>query len=165
VVDADLVIDLVEGPTLLHWLLEVPTLDRAQEVGTTLADLHHALHLVPPLDGGNGCLLHLDLHPDNVLLSAAGPVVIDWTNATSGPAALDVAMTWVIIGPFVAGGDARGIALLDQFLRLAGRDGARRELPEAAARRLADPNLAEHELAAVRRLLAAEGVALPRLDT
>ena len=53
----------------------------------TLADLHERLHQVPPpaempeLAGGGAALLHLDLHPMNVILSPTGPVVIDWPNA------------------------------------------------------------------------------------
>ncbi len=39
----------------------------------------------------------MDLHPDNVILGARGPVGIDWRNATEGPADLDVAMTAVIL--------------------------------------------------------------------
>ncbi|WP_260428757.1 phosphotransferase family protein [Micromonospora globispora] len=42
-------------------------------------------------------ILHLDLHPENVILTTAGPMVIDWANATEGPPELDVAMTAVIL--------------------------------------------------------------------
>ena len=42
-------------------------------------------------------MLHLDLHPGNVMLTSRGPVVIDWTNAGAGPAGADVAMAYVII--------------------------------------------------------------------
>ncbi len=30
-------------------------------------------------------IVHLDLHPGNVMLTAGGPVVIDWTNVAAGP--------------------------------------------------------------------------------
>ena len=40
-------------------------------------------------------LLHLDLHPLDVILRESDPVVIDWSNAGPGPAALDVARTAV----------------------------------------------------------------------
>jgi aminoglycoside phosphotransferase (APT) family kinase protein len=43
-------------------------------------------------------VLHLDLHPANVMLTGGGPVVIDWTNARVGPAGADVAMAYLIMG-------------------------------------------------------------------
>ncbi len=46
----------------------------------------------------NQVLLHRDLHPINVILTSTGPVIIDWEGAARGPAMLDVAMTWVIVG-------------------------------------------------------------------
>jgi aminoglycoside phosphotransferase (APT) family kinase protein len=42
-------------------------------------------------------LLHGDLHPGNVLLGPAGPVVIDWENVSSGPPAADLARTELLI--------------------------------------------------------------------
>ena len=41
-------------------------------------------------------VLHLDFHPFNIMLTADGPVVFDWTNAALGPPAADVALAWVI---------------------------------------------------------------------
>jgi aminoglycoside phosphotransferase (APT) family kinase protein len=38
-------------------------------------------------------VLHGDMHPGNVILSAPGPVVIDWMTARAGPAEADVART------------------------------------------------------------------------
>jgi aminoglycoside phosphotransferase (APT) family kinase protein len=38
-------------------------------------------------------LCHGDFHPDNVILSSLGPVIIDWGPATSGNAAADLAWT------------------------------------------------------------------------
>src|SRR5207249_1316855 len=48
--------------------------------------LHEQLHRIAAPEGlgsaGHGeRLIHLDLHPENVILSPEGPVVIDWTNA------------------------------------------------------------------------------------
>jgi aminoglycoside phosphotransferase (APT) family kinase protein len=69
----------------------------------TLAVLHDRLHdiaappgLPHPLVPGEQ-ILHLDLHPGNVMLTAGGPVVIDWTNASAGPPGADVAMAYLII--------------------------------------------------------------------
>jgi Ser/Thr protein kinase RdoA (MazF antagonist) len=94
---ADLVLERLDGPTLLAALL-TGALDECAAAGC-LADLHRRLHALPSrLGGGDDVrILHLDLHPDNVMLTARGPVVIDWRNATEGPPALDVAMSAVIL--------------------------------------------------------------------
>jgi Ser/Thr protein kinase RdoA (MazF antagonist) len=42
-------------------------------------------------------VLHLDLHPGNIMLTSRGPVVIDWSNVASGPAGADVAMAYLIM--------------------------------------------------------------------
>src|SRR5262249_24371676 len=41
-------------------------------------------------------LCHGDYHPDNVLLSARGPLVIDWENAALGDPLADVARTLLL---------------------------------------------------------------------
>lgn len=48
--------------------------------GEMLAALHTRLHTLPPRRraGPDTRMLHLDLHPDNVMLEPRGPVVIDW---------------------------------------------------------------------------------------
>ncbi len=51
---------------------------------------------LPAIDDGDR-LVHLDLHPLNVIVTASGPVVIDWTNASRGDALVDVAMTVVLV--------------------------------------------------------------------
>lgn len=148
----EMVLDLLEGPTMAQQLLEDPTVDRVRAAGAVLAELHGQLHRVPPLVDGNGCALHLDLHPENVVLTPGGPVVIDWTNAADGPPELDIAMTWVILEPL-----ARVIPLVrdlvDAFLDAAGPESGQRGLVGAVARRLADPNVTDDERAAVEALL------------
>ena len=42
-------------------------------------------------------MVHLDLHPLNVIMGPAGPVVIDWTNAARGNPAVDVGMAWLLM--------------------------------------------------------------------
>ena len=45
-------------------------------------------------------------HPDNIIVSKAGPIVIDWQNGTTGNPAADVARTVVLVEmgiPFVHG--------------------------------------------------------------
>lgn len=93
VAGADLVMEHVDGPTMAMQLLRGdlgPT-----EGGTLLAGLHDDLHALP-WPGGQS-LIHLDLHPFNVLMSSRGPVVIDWSNARAGSAGLDAAMTALIL--------------------------------------------------------------------
>ena len=100
----DLVMRRVDGPTLAEALLDgqVPV----ATTGELLAGLHDRLHaLAWP---GGEALLHLDLHPQNVIMAPDGPVVIDWSNARPGPAGLDVAVTALILGmvaviPSIAG--------------------------------------------------------------
>lgn len=93
----DLVMERIDGATMAERLLRG---DLAPDAGgTMLAELHDGLHSLP-WPGGQS-LLHLDLHPFNVLMSPRGPVVIDWANARPGEAGLDVAMTALIIAQVI----------------------------------------------------------------
>ncbi|MET8042914.1 phosphotransferase [Micromonospora sp. NPDC005215] len=101
----DLVMERLDGRTMLSALI-AGELD-ALAAADCLADLHRRLHALPPRlgerdgdgdgDGDGDRILHLDLHPDNVMLTSRGPVLIDWRNATEGPADLDVALSAVIL--------------------------------------------------------------------
>ena len=170
---ADLVMDKVAGPTMLQVLERRPW--QASRIGAQLADLHARLHQIPgpewlrsidDADGDDARVLHLDLHPMNVVVSPVGPVVIDWTNAAKGRPAADVARAWVLMAaadadvPWflrpVVGGVRR--SLVAGFLDAAGRDLARTGLAGAVAWTLRDPNISEGEKAQMRELLVAEGV-------
>ena len=146
VLDDGLVLELVEGPTMLADLGRRPWRLRAH--ARALAALHDRLHRIG-YDGAK--LLHLDLHPDNVLLGPSGPVVIDWTNARAGDPALDVALTWVIAR---TSGGTGGRLFSRPFLACFDRAEIMRALPEAAAYRLADPNVTDRERAAVTDVVA-----------
>lgn len=50
------------------------------------------LDILNDLPNGN-TICHFDLHPDNIIKSKRGYKIIDWTNAASGCAAADVAIT------------------------------------------------------------------------
>jgi aminoglycoside phosphotransferase (APT) family kinase protein len=67
------------------------------EVARVRADLGErglaALEALPDDDR----LCHGDFHPGNVILTASGPIVIDWPNATRGDAAADVARTLLLL--------------------------------------------------------------------
>jgi hypothetical protein len=152
--DDGLVLERVDGPTMSAALRRRPwTLRRGSSLLARLHDELHAIAAPPALRevGAGDRLLHLDLHPSNVILSSSGPVVIDWTNAHRGEPALDVALTWVILA--TSGGRA-GRLFLRWFLPRFDRDDLLRALPLAAEFRLADPNVSDPERQAVRRLLS-----------
>ncbi|MDG4801263.1 phosphotransferase [Micromonospora sp. WMMD980] len=94
---ADLVLEQVIGPTLVEaWVagdVDAPAGARL------LVDLHARLHALPARRSADRAvrILHLDLHPNNVLMASTGPVVIDWTDSTEGAPALDRVMTALIL--------------------------------------------------------------------
>jgi aminoglycoside phosphotransferase (APT) family kinase protein len=149
VLDDSLVLERVDGPTMLAELRRRPWKLAGQ--ARMLAELHARLHEIP-FEGKR--LLHLDFHPDNVLLSARGPVVIDWANARAGDPALDVAMTWVICA---TSGGVMGRLFTKFFLRHVDLATARRSLPRAGEQRIADPNVTDAERDRVRKLLRRMG--------
>jgi aminoglycoside phosphotransferase (APT) family kinase protein len=98
----EVVMERIEGLNMLDALNATPW--RAKSYGRVLADLHQRLHELPgpewlgPAPCGRGDrLLHLDLHPLNVMMSPRGPIVIDWANAVRGDPNTDVALTWILI--------------------------------------------------------------------
>jgi Ser/Thr protein kinase RdoA (MazF antagonist) len=151
---ADLVMARVPGSTMLTALrnaeIDTPTAAR------TLADLHCRLHRIPARVSRDPAarVLHLDLHPDNVLLGDRGPMVIDWRNTTEGPPDLDTAMSALILAQVAIGADARLAALARALLAafLGEVDGnPRHRLDDAVAMRAADPNSTSREVADLPR--------------
>lgn len=160
---ADLEMERLHGPTLLQALAaeEVPL----REGAVVLAELLNRLHRLPvPQDdllvvGGPGdVVVHLDLHPANVVLTEShGPAVVDWSAARLGSASLDVATTalllaevaadegghysnaaQVLLVAFLAAVEADPQPALDDAVRLRTRDthlvpGERELVPAAAA--------------------------------
>jgi streptomycin 6-kinase len=152
--DDSLVLEHVAGRTMLEVVVRRPwTLRRNISM---LAALHERLHRIAappglPAAADGEALLHLDLHPENVILSPSGPVLVDWTNARRGEPALDVAMTWVIAA---TSGGALGRVAMRLFLRHFDRAAVVAALPIAAELRISDPNVTDKERDAVRRLVA-----------
>ena len=164
---SDIVMERAVGPTMLDVLGRRPWTLRRQ--ARLLAQLHETVHQAPAPSGlraagggenlGSQVLLHRDLHPMNVILTAAGPVIIDWEGAACGPARYDVAWTWVILTssevqgtglPLVA---VRGMQaqLTRSFVRAAGPiDQAWRA--QAVRDRLLDHNVLPAERARLERL-------------
>ncbi|MBF8192850.1 phosphotransferase [Nonomuraea sp. K274] len=93
----DLVMERLTGPTMLRALIDGEI--TIEEAGRTLGRLLRRLHEIPARLSADPAdrILHLDLHPDNVLLTPRGPVVIDWCNTEEGPPALDHALSAVIL--------------------------------------------------------------------
>ena len=140
-----LVLERIDGPTMQEALERRPwTLPRHMHA---LASLHDRLHEIEHPEGGT--LLHLDLHPLNVIYGADGPVVIDWTNASAGDAALDPALTAVI---FLTSGGIPGRVATPLFLRHFERAEIDRAMPAAVEYRIADPNVLPHERDRLERL-------------
>ena len=54
------------------------------------------LRLLETLPNGNA-LCHFDVHPGQVLITAKGPVIIDWMTAYQGHPLADVARTCIIL--------------------------------------------------------------------
>lgn len=154
-VGPDLVMERLYGPTLAE---AVGAGDMTIAAGAALlADLHRRLHELPGPVAGEPEMrqLHLDLHPENVMLTPAGPVVIDWCNAALGPPDLDVALTAIILGQLAADetmplAEAVGV-FLAEFLHWVGGD-PERELQRAVELRRADAMMSATE---IRRLNAA----------
>ncbi|WP_086565594.1 phosphotransferase [Streptomyces africanus] len=144
----DLVMERLSGPTLLQACLS-GTLDPA-EAGSVLARLLRRLHALPALRSTDPAVrvLHLDLHPENVILTPDGPRVIDWSNTEEGDPALDRAVSAVILAQAAVAGDhlsgpARTMltALLADASPL-----TRPALTEALRRRSADPAMSRAEV-------------------
>ena len=145
----DLVMERLDGPTMTQ-ALGAGDLD-IEAGGALLADLHSRLHALPPRLSADPSdrILHLDLHPDNVMLTPRGPVVIDWRNATDGPADLDLALSALILAQ-VAVDETHEMAaganlLLTAFLEHAGGNPLRMVYRAVEIRR-ADPALTRDEV-------------------
>jgi aminoglycoside phosphotransferase (APT) family kinase protein len=161
----ELVLDRIRGPGMADAILKHPwTLPGA---ATTLADLHDQLHeitgpdwMVEMPDGGDR-LLHLDLHPLNIILDAdRGPVVIDWANAARGAALTDVAATYVLLTcPDMPGPAALRAVAQPMRMWIARRFSARYRgraldiaIADAAELKTLDGNMSGSEVATMRRL-------------
>lgn len=165
----ELVMERIEGPSMVELLSRRPW--TAGRMGRVLADLHQRLHRIAAPDwlpaapvGRGDRMVHLDLHPLNVLMASRGPVVIDWSNATSGDPATDLALTWALMesGEVDAGALVALVAgrvrrrLVTTFLAGVDRSAAAGVLPGVVDWKCTDPHLSACEQAGMRRLADAE---------
>ena len=94
------------------------------------------------------------------MLTAEGPVVIDWTNASAGPPGADVAMAYLIMGTADVDAAPRWLrpaiglvrrALMRRF-RMAVRDDPGPYLARVASYRIQDVNVRPAEASRLSRL-------------
>jgi aminoglycoside phosphotransferase (APT) family kinase protein len=166
--DGYLVMDRIDGTPLFDVATKPPF--PIPRVARLLADLHNRLHdlrapdWLPPAPVAGDRIVHMDLHPLNVLMTADGPVVIDWSNARAGDPSIDVADTWVLLAsarpddlkPWERVLVRLGRTwILETFLKnVADRDAARRAIPAAVEHRALDRNMSPAELERMRELAA-----------
>lgn len=159
----DLLMEKVTGPTMLADIQLRPWM--AVSHMRILARVQRALgaisapswvrtdHRVP----AGRSVVHLDLHPMNVILSPTGPVVIDWTNAKRGDSDFDAAMSYVVMATAETRGTVEHLAqrtLTQLFRSFRGRQAIGRNLTAAASFRRDDPNITPAEQIAISRILA-----------
>jgi aminoglycoside phosphotransferase (APT) family kinase protein len=165
----DLVMERLDGPSMVTALGRRPWRVAAQ--GSVLADLHEQLHQIPAPEwvaaapcGHGDSLVHLDLHPLNVMLTPKGPYVIDWPNAARGDGCTDIAITWVLV---VAGGIpvsrvqatmmGWGRTLLARsLLKRFDRAAIRAQLRDVVAWKVADPHMSPAEQKTMWEMAGAE---------
>ncbi|MET8262155.1 phosphotransferase [Micromonospora sp. NPDC005553] len=153
----DLVLERLDGETLLASMLAGRTgIGAAADL---LVGLHDRLHSLPARFSADPAdrVLHLDLHPQNVMVTSRGPVLIDWRNATEGPADLDVAMTALILAEVAVSPDPQLADLardgLDAFQQRAEAPRVS-QLRHAVGLRRVDPALSAVEKSALGRAAA-----------
>ena len=162
---SELVMERIDGPTMFEVLARRPW--QLRRHAAALAALHQRLHAIPApkwLDaivGGGDSVIHLDLHPLNVIVSSHGSVLVDWTNSARGAGPADVALTWLLMtAAEIPGGPvqtAMGRVLRGMFVRSFldhfDIEIARRALPAVGEWKCRDRNMRPAEVAAMRRLI------------
>lgn len=100
----DMIMERLDGPTMARAFADGSI--GVEEGAAQLAGLLSHLHEISPI-------LHLDLHPENVLMTSRGPVVIDWCNARTGEPDLDTGLSALILAQHAP------LPVLAAFLRVA----------------------------------------------
>jgi aminoglycoside phosphotransferase (APT) family kinase protein len=164
----DLVMERLDGVTLLTLMPKRPWTITSS--ARTIAGFLQRLHDIPVPEWAirkhatGDALVHLDLHPDNVMLTSRGPVVIDWSNAGVGDPDVEVADLWLIFACASVPGSllermmvgAGRKLFLNGVLKRFDRAALRKALPLALENRSHDRNMSEEELERMRELVGAE---------
>jgi aminoglycoside phosphotransferase (APT) family kinase protein len=162
----EIVMERLVGPMMMDAMTKGPRPLFAN--ARLLADLHDQLHEIPApdwlpaIDHGAGAdrVLHLDLHPMNVMMTSRGPVVIDWPNAARGNPLTDVGFTYVLLtcpdmpGPWIVRTLVQPfrLAIAKAFVRRYRGPALPGAIVHAAELKRLDRNMAPNELAKIRRL-------------
>jgi aminoglycoside phosphotransferase (APT) family kinase protein len=160
----ELVMERLDGPMMMDAIMKHP---RSLLANTrVLADLHDQLHAIPApewlpaIDADGDRVLHLDLHPMNVMMTARGPVVIDWPNARRGDPFTDIGFTYVLLtcpdmpAPWIVRKlvQPARVAMARSFAKRYRGDALAAAIAHAARLKLADRNMSPAERASIRRL-------------
>jgi aminoglycoside phosphotransferase (APT) family kinase protein len=162
----DLVMERIEGLSMVDAIGKAPWSVRRQ--AKTLAGLHMQLHgiaapdFLPGAPVGHGDrVVHLDLHPLNVMVGPKGPTVIDWTNASAGDPLVDVGLAWVLMAAgqipetgIMARLMGLGRSLLvNGFVNQFDRREVGRRLREVVTWKVQDPHMSEAEVAGMWKVV------------
>jgi aminoglycoside phosphotransferase (APT) family kinase protein len=163
---SEMVMERIDGPSMVDAISKAPWTVRRQ--ARTLADLHSRLHelpapdFLPPAPVGDGDrIVHMDLHPLNVLVSPSGPVVIDWANACRGDPVVDVGVAWVLMASGQIPGNKVKAALLglgrallaNGFLSQFDRAEVNRQLRAVVSWKVTDAHMSDAEVAGMWKLV------------
>ena len=163
---SELVMERIEGRSMVDALAAAPWSVRHQ--ARTLAELHLRLHVIaapeflPAGPVGKGeRVVHMDLHPLNVMIGPKGAVVIDWTGAAAGDPLVDVGVAWVLMAagqipgnPMLARLLGWGRALLvNGFVSRFDRVEVTRRLRAVVEWKVQDPHMSEAEVAGMWRVV------------
>jgi aminoglycoside phosphotransferase (APT) family kinase protein len=156
----DMVMERIDGVTMVEALGRAPWTVRRQ--AATLADLHRRLHEIEAPDffpgepvGAGTKVLHLDLHPLNVMVGPKGTFVIDWPNARRGDPNVDVGLAWVLMaaGQIPGGGPKARLLglfrslLVNGFMSHFDRRAVAPLLRQIVEIKVQDPHMSEVEVA------------------
>jgi aminoglycoside phosphotransferase (APT) family kinase protein len=163
---SELAMERIEGRSMVDAIGAAPWSVRRQ--ARVLAELHQRLHdiaapdFLPPAPVGEGDrVVHMDLHPLNVMIARNGPVVIDWTGAAAGDPAVDVGLAWVLMAagqipgsPVMAKLLGWGRALLvNGFVSRFDRYEVTRRLRAIVEWKVQDPHMSEAEVAGMWKVV------------
>jgi aminoglycoside phosphotransferase (APT) family kinase protein len=163
---SDLVMERIEGRSMVEAIAAAPwTVRRHAKI---LAELHVRLHEILAPDflprapvGSGDRVVHMDLHPLNVMIGQKGPVVIDWTGASAGDPLVDVGVAWALMAagqiptnPVMALLLGWGRAqLVNGFVSRFDRSQVTARLRSVVDWKVKDPHMSEAEVAGMWRLV------------